>query len=238
MAKKYGGKIEGALNIPERERSVNNLKKDDKYFFNVDSESGNIEVFRRRPSGQITQQGETTITYDEVKVGDYDAKEGELSYVDGAANTEEKEFFSRSGVAKRYLTTPAKTVLAKGLLNDGKVNNIEEGEKDPISWKEIRENNKHQFGLVLGSGITRAKISEATNAYAAAPHLVDLRFLDANLLVNFVTSRPIDLKTNEPLETENGDLKVMFIDPNEGLIYTITKESTRAQEPFSDLLFV
>ena len=37
MAKKYGGKIEGALNIPERERSVNKLKKDDKYFFNVDA---------------------------------------------------------------------------------------------------------------------------------------------------------------------------------------------------------
>ena len=139
MAKKYGGKIEGALNIPERERSVNNLKKDDKYFFNVDSESGNIEVFRRRPSGQITQQGETTITYDEVKVGDYDAKEGELSYVDGAANTEEKEFFSRSGVAKRYLTTPAKTVLAKGLLNDGKVNNIEEGEKEAKDTVEVPE---------------------------------------------------------------------------------------------------
>ena len=127
MAKKYGGKTDGALNIPEKERADNNLKKDDKYFFKVDSESGNIEVYAEKPYGQIGQQGSSGIT--EVKIGDYDAKEKKFTHIDGRATNEEKEFFSRSEVANRYLTKPAKTVLEKGLLNDGTVPNLEEAQK-------------------------------------------------------------------------------------------------------------
>jgi len=123
MGKKYGGRIDGSIVIPERERAVNKLKKTTKYFFKVDSESGNIGVYSLTPAAQ----GSTT----EVKIGNYNPKEGKFSHIEKSAITdEEKEFFSRSEVTERYLKNPAKTTLEKGLLDDGTVPNREEAAKE------------------------------------------------------------------------------------------------------------
>ena len=122
MGKKYGGRIDGSIVIPERERAVNKLKKTTKYFFKVDSESGKIGVYSLTPAAQ----GSTT----EVKIGNYNPKENKFSHIEKSAITdEEKEFFSRSEVTERYLKKPAKTTLEKGLLNDGTVPNKEEAAK-------------------------------------------------------------------------------------------------------------
>ena len=128
MGKKYGGKLGGSIIIPERERAVNNIKKDDKYFFKVDEDTGNVEVYRYNDAERSSSLlGESTKN---IKIGDYDAKKGEFSHVDGAVTDEEKEFFSRDQVAERYITKPAKIALEKGLLNDNKVNNLEEAAKE------------------------------------------------------------------------------------------------------------
>ena len=134
MAKKYGGKTDGAIIIPKRQAAVRKLRKEDKYFFKVDSKSGNIEVYAQRPSGLL---GETT---EDIKIGDYNAKKGEFSHIDGAATNAERGFFSDPKLADKYIEKPAKIVLAKGLNEDGEVNNIKEGEKraeDTIDGTEI-----------------------------------------------------------------------------------------------------
>ena len=128
-SKDYGGKIDGAIKINKNLATVKKINKDDKYYLKVNSGTGNIEVFARRPTGEITQIGTSRGTYDEIKIGDYDAKKGKFSYIEDAATDAEREFFSDPKIAKEYITEPAKTILTKGLRSDGIVNNTEEAKK-------------------------------------------------------------------------------------------------------------
>ena len=126
----YGGKIDGAIAIPKRQAAVRGLSTEDKYYLKVNSKNGNVEVFARRPSGEITQIGTSRGTYDEIKIGDYDPQKNKFDYVDDAATDKEKEFFSDPQLADKYIEKPAKTILTKGLRSNNVVNNIEEATKE------------------------------------------------------------------------------------------------------------
>ena len=125
----YGGKIDGAIAIPKRQAAVRGLSTEDKYYLKVNSNTGNVEVFARRPSGEITQIGTSRGTYDEIKIGDYDPQKNKFDHVDDAATDKEKEFFSDPQLADKYIEKPAKTILTKGLRSNNVVNNIEEATK-------------------------------------------------------------------------------------------------------------
>ena len=127
--KDYGGKIDGAIKINKHLAAAKKINEDDKYYLKVNSGTGNVEVYARRPTGEITQIGTSRGTYDEIKIGDYDAKKGKFRYIEDAATDAEREFFSDPKIAKEYITEPAKTILTKGLRSDGIANNTEEAKK-------------------------------------------------------------------------------------------------------------
>ena len=125
----YGGKIDGAIKINENLATVKKINKDDKYYLKVNSETGNVEVFARRPSGQTTLQGETTPTYSEIKIGDYDPQKKKFSHIEGAATQAEQDLFYDPQHTEQYLVNHAKTILEKGLLKDGTAPNPDEAKK-------------------------------------------------------------------------------------------------------------
>ena len=119
----YGGPTDGAIKINKNLATIKKIDKDSKYFLKVDSDTGNIEVFRQRESGEF---GETT---ENTKIGDYDPRKKKFSHIEGAAIQSEQDLFYDPQHSEKYLVKPAKTILESGLLKDGKVNNPEEATK-------------------------------------------------------------------------------------------------------------
>ena len=119
----YGGPTDGAIKINKNLATIKKIDKDSKYFLKVDSDTGNIEVFRQRESGEF---GETT---ENTKIGDYDPRKKKFSHIEGAAIQSEQDLFYDPQHSEQYLVKPAKTILESGLLKDGKVNNPEEATK-------------------------------------------------------------------------------------------------------------
>ena len=119
----YGGPTDGAIKINKNLATIKKIDKDSKYFLKVDSDTGNIEVFRQRESGEF---GETT---ENTKIGVYDPRKKKFSHIEGAAIQSEQDLFYDPQHSEKYLVKPAKTILESGLLKDGTAPNPDEAKK-------------------------------------------------------------------------------------------------------------
>ena len=119
----YGGPTDGAIPINKNLTTIKKIDKDSKFFLKVDSDTGNIEVFRQRESGEFGEITENT------KIGNYNPQKKKFSHIEGAATQAEQDLFYDPQHSEQYLVKPARTILERGLLNDGSVPNKEEAKK-------------------------------------------------------------------------------------------------------------
>ena len=75
----HRGPTDGAIKINKNLATIKKIDKDSKYFLKVDSDTGNIEVFRQRSQVNLAETTENT------KIGDYDPRKKKFFHIEGAA---------------------------------------------------------------------------------------------------------------------------------------------------------
>ena len=110
MAKRYGGKTDGAIQVSISKKSA----KDTRYFevvYDEKKQKSVVEIYSQRLSGEFD-------VGDIEKIGTYDPSKGTTEFTNKATG-EEKDFFSKKKNIKTHIKDPAKLVLTKGLTESG-----------------------------------------------------------------------------------------------------------------------
>ena len=156
MAKRYGGKTDGAIQVSISKKSA----KDTRYFevvYDEKKQKSVVEIYSQRLSGEFD-------VGDIEKIGTYDPSTGTTQFTDKATG-EEEDFFSKKKNIKTHIKDPAKLVLTKGLTESGILTKEEaktESEKvletDNLSYSTPNEeavNNSLSTFQKATKGITR-----------------------------------------------------------------------------------